>query len=372
MPAIGTINFRPRWRWASWIMPLAIFALAECFVRATADRVPTWYGAAERLAERGPVDVVFIGTSRIQSAIRSEAFADTVAVRTQRRLHVLNLGRGYSTTIEHYLGVRNLIRSFPRSLQGVTVFFEAMGGLAWAETWRDPWGYAEQPWLLVDLLRAPDFPDFWRSHGLDVETKLHITARTVLRQSALFNRRERVREQWLTELLPALVELRTPHLVPVQALGDDLRGSGGIRTDAAALRASREQALRIGSQFERSDVPVRGWAGTLPEELVHVVREVGGRVVFLAPPLIELIQRFYRRPVHREDVAIFVKQAQDWGACVIVPTFAYTDDDLPDLWHLRPELAPAFTRSVAEAWLERCPPLWLGKELVGQTRGRPK
>lgn len=358
MHAIRPRSFTPRWRWAWWIIPLAIFGLAEFFVRATADRVPTWYGAAERLAERGPVDVLFIGTSRIQSAIRSETFADAVTARTQRRLQVLNLGRGYSTTIEHYLGIRNLIRASPQSLQGVTVFFEAMGGLAWAETRRDPWGYAQQPWLLVDLLRAPDLPDFWRSPGLDVETKLHITARTVLRRSALFNRRERVREQWLTELLPALVELRRPHLVPVHALGDDLRGSGGLRTDAAALRAAREQALRIGSQFELSDVPVRGWAGTLPEELVHVVRRVGGRVVFLAPPLIELIQRFYRKPVHREDAALFLKQAQDWGACVIVPTFAYTDDDLPDLWHLRSELAPAFTRSVAEAWLERCPPRW--------------
>jgi len=344
--------------WSLWIvLPLLVFGIAESLVRGTADRVPTWYGAAARLAERGPLDVLFTGSSRIQAAILSDVFADTVARGAEHRLHVLNLGRGNSTGIQHYLGLRNLIRSHPQSLRGVTVFAEAVGGLPFPETWSTPWGMAEQPWMLVDLLQVSDLPAFWRSDGLDAGTKLQVTARVFLRRSALFNRRERVREQWLTELVPALVELRFPRLASLGDLGDDLHGrvyATSIRTDDAAVRAARELAQRIGLAAERSEVSMRDWSGTVPAELVRLVRQVGGQVVFLEPPLSEPFQRAYRTPLRREDVAIFAQQAQDWGACLLETPFAYTDDDLPDLWHLRAELAPAFTRAAAQAWLARC------------------
>ena len=50
------------------------------------------------------------------------------------------------------------------------------------------------------------------------------------------------------------------------------------------------------------------------------------------------------------------------GAAELSP---YSDDDLPDFWHLRPERVAEYTRAVATAWLRTCSPErltgpWLG------------
>jgi hypothetical protein len=47
---------------------------------------------------------------------------------------------------------------------------------------------------------------------------------------------------------------------------------------------------------------------------------------------------------------------QTWGACLVTPQFAYTDEDLPDLWHLRPERSPEYTSTLVDAWLSTCKP----------------
>src|SRR6266487_2096282 len=119
-----------KWDLALWIvLPILVLGFVEALVRITTDRIPLWYGAAERVAERDRVDVIFVGSSRVLAATLTEACTETVALRTGYRPRTLNLGRGYTTLIEHYLGLRNLILTHPRSVKGVTVFIEAPGGL---------------------------------------------------------------------------------------------------------------------------------------------------------------------------------------------------------------------------------------------------
>jgi hypothetical protein len=105
----------------------------------------------------------------------------------------------------------------------------------------------------------------------------------------------------------------------------------------------------------RYQLPIREWRGTIPEDLARLVGAAGGHVVFLDLPLSEAFRDAYRSTVRRQDVALFARQARQWGACVVRPDFAYSDDDLPDLWHLRPERAAEYTRAVAAAWLGSCP-----------------
>jgi hypothetical protein len=352
---------RTRWllRRAQWlVLPLLVLGLAEACVRLTADRVPTWYGAAERLAATRPVQVLFVGSSRVQAAILPVAFEQVLAERGRPGLAVLNLGRGYSTDPEHYLGLRNLLAAHSDTLRGVTVFAEAPGGAPFATRWETvQWAMAEQPWMLVDLLRASDLPRFWRWSGLDFETRLHLSVRVVLSRLALFNRRERVREQWLDNVLPTLARGRRPDFAPTRILGDDLQGWGNvpsIRTDPAALAAAREAARDLGEQMARHQAPVREWQGTLPEAFVRLVQGAGGHMVFFEPPQSEVFLRGFRTKVRQEDAALFARQARAWGACVVRPAFAYSEDDLPDFWHLRPERAADYTRAVAVAWLETC------------------
>lgn len=346
--------------WAQWIVvPLLVLLLAELFVRSTADRVPGWYGAADRIAGTRPVGAIFIGSSRVQAAIVTAAFEDALARSGAPRGAALNLARGYTTDPQHYLGVRNLLAERPDALRGVTIFSEIPGGLPYETRWETtPWAMSAQPWLLVDLLRLDDLPALWRSSGLDFETRLHVSVRVLLRGLSLFNRRERLREQWLDEVLPTLATGHRPALVRPRNLGDDLQGPGpaaSIRVDPAAVEAARGEARRLGQTMSAGQGPVRNWSGTIPEALTRLVRGAGGRVVFFEPPQSDVFLGAYRTPLRQEDAEIFARTARAWGACVVRPRFAYSDDDLPDLWHLRPERAPAFTEAVALEWLRSCP-----------------
>ena len=202
-----------------------------------------------------------------------------------------------------------------------------------------------------------DLPRFWRWSGLDFETRLHLSVRVFLRRLSLFNWRERVREQWLDEILPAMARGTRLVLIPVRVLGDDLRGPGhltSIRTDPTALAAAREAARSIGEQMSRNQGTLSNWDGTISEDLVRLVQGAGGRVVFFEPPQSEVFMRGYRTKLRQEDVALFASLAREWGACVVRAGFAYSDDDLPDFWHLRPERVAEYTRAVATAWLRTC------------------
>ena len=76
---------------------LAVLVLCEGVARMVTDQVPRWYGAAERIAGSKTIDVVFVGSSRVQAAIPIDAFVLQVEARTYHRPVALNLGRGYST-----------------------------------------------------------------------------------------------------------------------------------------------------------------------------------------------------------------------------------------------------------------------------------
>src|SRR6516165_982794 len=80
-----------KWDWAQWIvLPILVLGLIETLVRTTTDRIPLWYGAAERVAERDQVNVIFVGSSRVLAAIPTEVFSATVALRTGYRPRTLN------------------------------------------------------------------------------------------------------------------------------------------------------------------------------------------------------------------------------------------------------------------------------------------
>src|SRR5206468_946595 len=144
------------WGRGQWLLiPLAVFSLTESILRDTFDRIPNWYGAAQWAASEGRVDVVFSGSSRVAAAVDGASFAREVFLRTGHCPRILNLGRGYSTEAEHYLGLRNLFASHPQSLQGAVVFVEAGGGLPSdissgvraPARWDGSWVHSAQPWL---------------------------------------------------------------------------------------------------------------------------------------------------------------------------------------------------------------------------------
>ncbi len=339
--------------WRAVALALAVVALTEAGVRASVDRVPRWYGAAAVLAGRERVHALFVGSSRVQAAVRPAAFAARLFRGRARRPLVLNLGLGYATSVEHDLGVRNLLVEQPHNLRGVLVFMEAPGGVPWPTRAHAPWAAPEQPWMLIDLLRRGDLVDLLRAPGLDVATRVHLGVRYALRDLALVNRRERVRAQALEHWLPRVAALKWPDSGAGPPLGADLQGPGlvSFRVDAAGIQAAREQGLRFAEALSASDAPLGDFRDTAEERLVQRVRAAGGQVVFFEPPLSRPFQRAYESDQRRADVQAFAQQARAWGTTVLRPAFVYDDSDLPDLWHLRPERASAFSAALAEAWL---------------------
>jgi hypothetical protein len=337
----------PAVRWV--VLPVLVLVVCEVFARMATDRVPRWYGAADRIAETQHIDAMFVGSSRVQAAVPTETFVRAVAERTGRAAVVLNLGRGYSTFLEHYLGLRNLVDAHPESLAGVTVFVEAPGGLTYNDRFDQPWADPAQHQLLVDLLRLSDLPRFLQS-SQDRSTRLKVSVRLLSRQVALVNRRERLRS--------TLVESFSGPTT-VRVVGEDLQGPGpasSIRTDDEALRAARELAHQLAAQFEQSPSRAGPWRDTVLEQLRQTLQRVGGHLVFFVPPESDVFRRIHHTQWFREDAATFASQVQEWGACFLDPAFKYTDEDLPDLWHLRPDRSPAFTVRLADEWLTKCRP----------------
>jgi hypothetical protein len=348
---------RRLWQWL--LIPGLTLGLAEAWVRTTVDRVPTWYRAAVQVAREEPLRAVFMGSSRVQASITPRAFDDALVARGQGGGRSLNLGRGHTTDSEHYFGLRRLLAAHPAHVQGLVVFAEAPSGLPGQSRWHaSPWAFEEQPGLLVDVLGFGDLPRFLRSKGLSPETRAHVALRTLLRPIALFHRRERLRQHWSTQVVPALLAGRLPPPVPEPVLGADLEGPGpgsSIRADPASVAQARKSAEEFGAMLVRTQAPFGDWRGTIEEDIVRLVQSHGGRMAFFEVPQSEAFLQGYRTPLRRADAAAFAEQARRWGTCVVRPDFPTTDEDLPDLWHLHSDRSPAFSAAVARAWLDTCP-----------------
>ena len=346
------------WAWAQWVViPIAVLGMAETVVRSTVDRRPRWYGAAEQAVADGPVNALFVGSSRVEAAVYVPAFEEEASAMSRACVRALNLGRGYSTAAEHYLGLRNLFAAHPEHLSTTTVFVEMPLGPAGPSQWRGSWAHDEQPWMLVDLLRWHDLRAFGGSSGLPLGEKIHLTVRFVLRGvMATFNRRERIREELLRRGIPWVLDVMRRRPLPegnspLAATRDLIGLETDIRRDPVSLRRARDLAIQVTGAWVGQDTPVHEWQESIERDLVEMVERQGGRVVFFKPPLSSVFTRLDRNPGRQKDLESFGEQAQRWGAAILTPHVEFTDEDFPDLWHADHQLALRFSRELARDWL---------------------
>ena len=345
------------WRrvWPWLLIPGLTFGVLEAYARATVARVPTWYRAAAQIARQQPVGTIFFGSSRTQAALVPRAFEEALSARGAPHTRSLNLGRGHTTDAEHYLGLRRLLAAHPHHLEGLVVFAEMGSCVPWPSRWeREPWAFEQAPEILVDVIGLRDLPALWRSRGLDHEVRAHVTLRTLLRPLASISRRVHLRRHLSRTLR---TELGVAAEQPPEPLGADLDGPGpasSIRTDPGAVEQARASAIEVAGQMSRKQPPLRPWTGTIVEDTVRLVQSHGGRIVYFEVPVSEIFAVGYRTPIRQADIAAFAEQARQWGVCVVRPSFPTTEDDFPDLWHLRAERAPEFSALLAQAWLDEC------------------
>ncbi len=347
------------WAWGQWmVIPIVVFAMAELLVRTTVDRHPRWYGAAQQAVADGPVDVIFVGSSRVEAAVYVPVFEAELMAASGSCVRALNLGRGYSTAAEHYLGLRNLFAAHPGQLSRVTVFVEMPNAFGGPSLWSDSWTHDRQPWMVVDLLRWSDLWAFWRSSGPPLSEKIHLTLRFSLKQvAATFNRRERVRDELMRHGIARLLDLVRRRPAPSADLSFATTRSligleTDIRRDPMSLQMARDLALQMTGAWIDRETPTHDWQESIERDLVDMVERQGGRVVFFMPPLSSVFMRLESNPGRQRDLQQFGEHARRWNATILTPHVGFTDKDLTDLWHADHHLALSFSRELARDWLK--------------------
>jgi len=342
-------RFRRFYMLILWVaLPLVIVTFLESRVRKSTTW-PQWYEALCASSDRAP-SAVFVGSSRVAAALDSDAFVSEVGKLTGRSVTTENMGRGYSTLIQHLHGLRALAELSSDRLAGCTVFIEAPCGMPTSESKRDTWVSREYPGLLVPTLRWGDLPALWRSHT-PRELKLRLVVDFLFRSCDIWETRKGWRG-WRLETGQRLVRkaLLGPSEIRPEDVNSDLVNAGGIMTDAKSMaRAKRLAYDRAESKFEDA-VEIKDWDSRLVADIFRLVRSNGGKVAFFVMPMSSVMARPYSHPLFQASTKNFTEWADATGCLVLRPNFETEDEDFPDLWHLRQQRAGEFSRSLARSW----------------------
>lgn len=336
-PAIGATWRKLGAFSAGTVVLLCLLHLLGGFRRDNRD---VWLGPW--LDGRG-FDVLFVGTSRVAAAIDTAAFGRTMSDSGFPGIRAANLGMGYTTMSEYVIGLRELVRRRPEALKGKTVFLEAPMGLPEFTTWNDDWIVPQGIDPLAAYLPAAKLPDFWRSSPTDWFEKTLVSARVLFGYRENFSR---LRYNIDSRLIRWLDPVR-----PQEGKSADLTAAAGIRTDSVGVKVVRDAALSVAASQMKSQKPWRGYDHSILKELVDFIQSSGGRVRIYEMPLSSIQAGPYLTPLRREDRALFAKDLQSWKLDLLHPEFPTTDDDFPDLWHLRKGRSAAFTEALAKAYI---------------------
>jgi hypothetical protein len=347
--------FIDRFYRTQWVViPLLLFLVLECTVRFWGSSGPVFWDIVEQSVQPGAVHFLFIGSSRVAASIDEKLFEEELLRQRPHPARAINVGTGYSYLLQHYLGLRNALRRYPEPLRGCVVFVETAAGLPeYSTVDGSEWYFDGRPDLLTQVLRLEDFPTMWVS-AMPLEDKWHLSFRWLTRGSLLLARGHGVAMRVLAQtsdrlgekIVSALPGIRTESPRPA-----DLTTDGGVRTDQEGIALARRLALESARREMSDQRPLGKWTETVLEQIVVLVRQAGGQVVFYEMPLHSVQAAPRRTAIRMDDVASFRVQAAAWGASFLLPEFTFTDDDFPDLWHLKRSRAREFTAALARAWV---------------------
>jgi hypothetical protein len=320
---------------------LALAAALDVAIRAALALVPYGYEAAAREARRADLRFVFVGSSRTAAAIDPVAFVREPALRLPPTATATNQGRGYSTFVEDYFGLRRLADARPGGLADVVVFVEAPGGVPRLEPWSDSWVHPAYPELLSRVIVVTDLPRFWRESDTPAGTKAFVTGALLSPALLLWGKGQDV----VTAVLARIV----PRLLPARA---DLAGAGGVLVDEASLQRVRAAVVRAADEAMAAQAPITADVAerSVLHDIVRLVGEQGGRVVLYRVPVSSVLRAPSATAVGRANAETVARVVEGWSVPILAPEFPTTDDDFPDLSHLRASRAAEFSRSLARAW----------------------
>jgi hypothetical protein len=329
---------------------LILLVAFEWFARLQLANKHSFWNAVD--SSNKPIDVLFIGSSRVAAAIDTETFADAVP---GPRLNVVNAGTGYANAAEFHLALRNTFREHPDRLRKAVIFIEAPFGIPDSTTWSDPWSHPERPEMLPPLLRWEDVARYWRnvrgeSAVIRLEKRLRFLFDYAFRFSRLVTDRLALGEHFL-----GFVESPIKHALKSfapqsnqSAVRVDLSTAGGIRNDPEGVALARKRAQEYFEKALKAQQRV-DWSKAFIADSVKLAQQNGARVVFFDLPVHSAQKSISETPTRQADRAAFREAIQTRDTPLVISDFSTSDDDFPDIWHLRKSRAADFSRALAAA-----------------------
>ena len=325
------------------VIPLCFALIVESAVRKRIDSHWGWYESttADSVDSFG---AIFIGTSRVGASIDVTSFAAASGIDSP--LRVLNMGRGYSTLIQHWLGLRNMVDANPNCLRGTTVFLEAPTGVPDHSTSSARWAFDQAPQQLIMQMKVSDISGLMHSQGAKGWRLTYDFFASSSRAVAYCDWIRRLVRRRATERLQRFIDTR-----PTAASESvDLAEAAGVRTDKAGVDLVRQQIMAKATATDI--VPCAPFAETVLAKLNRLVSQAGGELVLYDIPLSTPARIQFKRSISAFDRSRFLSEVRDAGIRTLRPDFTHDDSDFPDLSHLRKSRQAEFSRNLAEVWLE--------------------
>jgi hypothetical protein len=340
------------------VIPVLVFAVLELTVRQWAAQnnwnASFWSYKERSQRARPPVKYFFLGSSRVAAAVDEKAFEAELGWQLGHPVQALNLGAGYSCLAQDYLYLRNRLRKHPDDIRNGVVFVEAFGGMPEGGEWSGRWFQEGWPNLLTPLLRNRDLPGLWRTQ-MTLEEKMRLSADVLTHNCALLAYRERIGTGLMKAGNDWVIGHTNRYFPPPAPRGPavvaDLTNAGGIRNDADGVEAARALAVNLARQDMACQVPVSGWEKRIVADLIHLVRQGSGQVVFYEMPLHPVQAAMFQTDIRKADRAAFREQTRAWGTPFLAPDFVSGDEDFPDYWHLRQSRSAEFATKLAQSWM---------------------
>jgi hypothetical protein len=327
------------------ILPLALLELGS---RAWPDR-PTWYRQVDSELRDDETNIFFVGSSRTLAAVDASALTTALSQGAIPHAHVYNLGGPYSTMAQHFLGLRNLANNHPAALRNSYWVLETLNGLPeYRESWTDSWANPDHKEMLLTVLRPQDVPRFWAAPGLSLFDKVYVV-------TALYSRIPRWyldTRTWLIATGETAVDRAIRRWRRTTVPPDTGVSTGTpVRADEAGIQFARQLALAFAAAARaRPEVPYADWTDQIVHDWLLEVRHAGGRAFFFDVPLSSVQAEAYLTPIRQRDSRRLAEIARSWGLQGVLPLkVATTDEDFPDLIHVRASRRAEFTAALTSA-----------------------
>jgi hypothetical protein len=343
-------------RVAQWIViPALVFTSLELLVRRAEQRsdLPIGWNWPDFGGVKLRFHYYFLGSSRVAAAVDQAEFASRLSDHTQHPTVALNLGHGWSYLVQNYLYLRNLLDADADVFRGAVVIVEVPGGrLAFeGQHWSGRWFEPDYPFQLVSELQRKDLLRLWASR-MSLEDKLSMTFGLATRRCEFLTRRAAIGHFVRQHCQRAAVACCRRCLPPAAATAAaDLSTAAGIRTDQAGIERARRFAVQVAGQtpvIEPNDRP----GDRVIDDLVAMVQQAGGKVVFFEMPLHSAQSGGHRSADWLAKRAEFADWAAERGIPILTTDFQAVDDDFPDMWHLRRSRSADFTNRLARSFID--------------------